>query len=154
MNALASKLMVVVGLSLTAIMTGCAPSTFVRSPSGWKAIELREDLTANYGEAWQVVVDTIAKDHDIELLDKNSGYLRTAWQMGIQGGPAQGYRGRLVIKFANISKPDKVELKTDAEWFENVPFRGPTWVQGYDSAFQRDVYTALAGRLSRTVPSN
>ena len=134
-------------LLAAAVLGGCAPSTFVKQSSGWKSIELRPGLNAEYDAAWQTVVDTIAKDYDLELIDKDSGYLRTAWTYGISGGNLQRYRGRLTVKFPAVTNPDKVEIKTDAAWLTDMG-----WIPGYDSAFQRDVFSALSGRLGRTVP--
>jgi hypothetical protein len=58
-------------------------------------------------------------------------------------------RGRLTIKYPNIEKPDKIEVKTDAQWLTD-PSTG-AWQQGFDSLLDRDVFTALSGRLGRTV---
>ena len=148
---------IVVPLALASFLilfeTGCAPKTFVRSAPGWKTIEFRPGLVNNYDEAWQKTVDTIARTWDIEILDKDSGYLRTAWLYGISGGPDLKYRGRITIKYPEIEMPEKVEVKTTAEWWKQGNAYAPLWVKGFDSSFQRDVFTELAGRLGRTVPS-
>ena len=137
-------------LSMIIFCFGCAPSTFVKGRSGgWKTIELNNSLAGNYEEAWQKTVDTIARDYDIEMLDKDSGYLRTTWTYGISGGTFNRYRGRLTIKYPDLEKPDKLEVKTDAQWLLD-PSTG-VWQQGFDSLLDRDVYTALSGRLGRTV---
>ena len=137
-----------VGLIICCV--GCAPSTFVKGRSGgWKTIELNDSLVGKYQDAWQKTVDTIAKDYDIEMLDKDSGYLRTTWTYGISGGTFNRYRGRLTIKYTDIENPDKIEVKTDAQWLVD-PATG-VWQQGFDSLLDRDVYTALSGRLGRTV---
>ena len=94
-------------------------------------------------------VDTIARSYDIEMMDKASGYLRTSWTYGISGGGYNRYRGRITIKYPVVMIPDKVEVKTEAQWLDNVSTG--RWLPGYDSIFQRDVYTALSGRLGRTV---
>ena len=136
--------------SLIICCVGCAPSTFVKGRSaGWKTIELNDSLVGQYEAAWQKTVDTIARDHDIEMLDKDSGYLRTSWTYGISGGTFNRYRGRLTIKYTDIENPDKMEVKTDAQWLSN-PSAG-VWQQGFDSMLDRDVFTALSGRLGRTV---
>jgi len=134
--------------------SGCAPKTFVRSAPGWKMIELNDALVNNYDEAWQKSVDTIARNWDIEILDKDSGYLRTAWVYGISGGPQLRYRGRITLKYPEIKTPTKTEVKTAAEWWASGNLYAPVWVQGFDSAFQRDVYSELGGRLGRTVPTD
>jgi hypothetical protein len=130
---------------------GCAPSSFVKSSPGWKVIELRDELRNNYDQAWQTTVDTIAKQWDIEILDKESGYLRTTWTYGISGGVYNRYRGRLTVKYPEGSKSDKLELKTEAQWAQDVYYG--IWVTGFDTNFNRDVYSVLAGRLGRTVPT-
>jgi hypothetical protein len=135
---------------ITVVALGCAPKTFVRSAPGWKMIELQEDLAKDYPSAWQKTVDTVARDWDIEMMDKSSGYLRTAWMYGISGGSYERYRGRITVKFPEVARAEKVEVKTEAQWLADAPLG---WVTGFDTSFQRDVYQALAGRLGRTVPS-
>lgn len=132
-------------------VVGCAPASFVRQPAGWKTIELRNDMQESYTKAWQVAVDTITRQWDIEILDKDSGYLRTAWKFGISGTTGAGYRGRISLKFATVEEgnPKKIELKTDASWLDTY---NNLWIAGYDSALQRDVYEVLSARLGRTVP--
>jgi hypothetical protein len=132
---------------------GCAPKTFVRTSPGWKTIEFRPGLVNNYDEAWQKTVDSIARSWDIEILDKDSGYLRTAWVYGISGGPQVKYRARITVKYPEIREVEKVEVKTSAEWWAKGNSYAPVWVKGFDSSFQRDVFTELAGRLGRTVPA-
>ena len=134
------------------VSTGCAPSSFVRTPGGWKTVEIRSGLSSNYDQAWQTTVDTVARNWDIEILDKDSGYLRTTWVTGIvgtRGSVAQRYSGRITIKYPSVLSPSKVEVKTEARWQEEYG-----WVNGYDTQFERDVFSALSGRLGRTVPTN
>lgn len=140
-----------IAASLVVLMsTGCAPKSFVRSSPGWKTIELRDGLVNNYNESWQTTVDTVARNWDIEILDKDSGYLRTNWVYGISGGAYDAYRGRLTIKYPEVTDVKKLEVKTEAQWHE----KEGVWVGGFDSIFQRDVYQALSGRLGRTVPGD
>ena len=155
MNSSPQRIAVPVGLafSLMFLAVGCAPRTFVRSAPGWKTIEFRDGLVNNYDDAWQKTVDTIARNWDIEILDKDSGYLRTAWVYGISGGPQIKYRGRITVKYPEIKMPEKVEVKTSAEWWAYGGPYAPIWVKGFDSSFQRDVFAELSGRLGRTVPS-
>jgi hypothetical protein len=121
--------------------------------AGWKSIELNPAAAGKFDVAWQKTVDTIARDYDIEIMDKSSGYLRTGWKFGIAGVTSNSYRGRITVKFPEVANPEKIDVKTDAEWLAANPATGlGYWVQGYDTAFDRDVYTALSGRLGRTVP--
>jgi hypothetical protein len=105
----------------------------------------------NYDKSWQKAVDTIAREYDIEMLDKESGYLRTAWMYGVSGGIYNRYRGRLTLKFPTVVAPNQVDVKTSAQWLQDPGYM--RWVSGFDKQFQRDVFTNLAGRLGRGVPA-
>lgn len=144
----------ILAMAALLVAPGCAltPKTFVRSAPGWKTVEVHDALKSNYDDVWQKTVDTIARSWDIEILDKGSGYLRTAWQYGISGANYQCYRGRLTIKFPDIKNPDKLEVRTNAQWLQNR--QQLVWIDGFDTVFERDVYTALAGRVGRTVPTD
>ncbi len=79
-------------------------------------------MKGDYNNAWQKTVDTIARDYDIEMLDKDSGYLRTAWAYGISGGIYNRYRGRITVKYPTVTNPDKIEVKTDAQWLSDPAY--------------------------------
>ncbi len=129
---------------------GCAPASFVKGHSaGWKTIELNDSLKHNYDVSWQKTVDTIARDYDIEMMDKSSGYMRTSWLYGISGGIYNRYRGRITIKYPDVKEPEKVEVKTDAQWLQDPSYG--VWQLGWDRSFNREVFTTLSGRLGRTV---
>lgn len=132
-------------LALCFLAAGCTPATFVRQAPGWKSIELRDGL--QYDTAWGAVVDVVSQDYDIEVLSKDSGYLRTGWKSGISGGDTQRYKGRLTVKFP--PEHNQVRVKTEAQWFN--PQTGQM-IEGFDSLMNRDVYTAIGGVLGRTVP--
>ncbi len=135
---------------LLLFMGGCAPASFVKGHSaGWKTIELNDSLRHNYDLSWQKTVDTIARDYDIEMMDRSSGYMRTSWLYGISGGTYNRYRGRITIKYPEVTKPEKVEVKTDAQWLQDTYYG--VWQQGWDRSFNREVFTTLSGRLGRTV---
>jgi hypothetical protein len=140
--------------ALLLIASGCAPRSFVRSEPGWKVIELRDGLRGQYDTAWQTTVDTVARNWDIEMMDKESGYIRTAWKHGISGGSYSRYRGRVSVKYPGRPDADRLEVKTEAQWLAwHWGGQDYSWIIGFDSNLQRDVYAALAGRLGRTVPT-
>ena len=60
------------------------------------------------------------------------------------------YRGRLTIKYPQGQQCEKLEVKTEAQWLEDSYYG--SWISGFDTTFNRDVYGALSGRLGRTVP--
>jgi len=150
MRKIANGVKVCILMDLVFLAQGCLPGTFMKGQTpGWKAIELNENLLGDYDGAWMKTVDTIARQYDIEMMDKDSGYLRTSWTYGISGGSFTRYRGRITVKYPAIVKPDKIELKTEAQWLSKASLG--LWLPGFDVAFQRDVFEAIQGRLGRTV---
>ena len=123
-----------------------APQTFVRSAdqSGvWKSIELAE--TSDKARLWSTTVDALTTKYDIEVLDRDSGYLRTTWKFTTveAGNVDRNYRTRFIAKFNNSWTV--LQVKSEAEWL----YSG-NWVTGYDSKTLEDVYGDLQGRLGRT----
>lgn len=148
-----TKLGMLIAVTLGLVCTGCAPSTFVKGQSaGWKTIVLNDTVKGDFDAAWAKTVDTIARDYDIEMLEKESGYLRTGWKYGISGGAYNRYRGRITIKYAETQAPSQLEVKTDAQWLSDASYG--LWVEGFDKSFNRDVYVNLSGILGRTVPTD
>ena len=109
-------------------------------------MELRDGLP--YDIAWAQAVDVVSQEYDIELMSKESGYLRTNWKYGISGGNLRRYRGRITVKFP--PPKTQVKVKTEAQWINSV--NGMVIFEGYDTRMNRDVYSALGGVLGRTVP--
>ena len=78
-------------LAAALVLAACAPTTFVRTmePS-WNTVEIRKDLTGD--QAWDAVVDLMARRFDIEVLSKTDGYLRTGWLYSWTGKINQFYK--------------------------------------------------------------
>jgi len=152
-------------LAVALVQGGCAssgrPTSFVSTPgeSGiWKSIEVREGATR--AVLWSTVVDALSSKFDLEVLDKESGYVRTGWNSTIvrtggggggiarlgggRGGQASEnrYRARIITKF----NPDftVLQVKSEANWLDDG-----TWVVGYDTLVLEDVYGDLQGRIGR-----
>lgn len=124
-------------------LTGCvAPQSFVRSlDPTWASVELREEVT--YEQGWQVVVNTLVKQFDLEVLSKDNGYLRTNWQYTWTGRLNERYRVRVTAKFSPDKK--KLEMKSEAE-FGGAGY----WVQGYDTRLLSTLKTDIMGSIGRT----
>jgi len=133
---------VFVCLLATLLLCSCAPPTFVRTmePS-WASIELRDGIP--YDEAWAAVSDTLIKKFDLEILEKQDGYMRTNWLYTWTGKVNEKYRVRVTSKFS----PDRkiCEFKSEAE------YGGPGgWVMGYDSRLLQTIKTDIMGKIGRT----
>ena len=132
------------------ILGGCSPNSFVRTDPGWKTIALREPLDTYYDKAWQTIVYTVAKQWDIEIMDKETGYLRTAWTYDIGNSPDNRYRARLAIMLPRGAKSNRLEFTTKAERFEKIAYGIQIWVSGYDTEFHRDVHKVLSEQVGQT----
>ena len=139
------------------VLGGCAsaPATFKKGDASWRSIELRPEIRDDFETAWQAAVDSVAREYDIELMERASGYLRTAWK-----DIGANYQGRVVLKFPKVTPPlTTADVKTEARYrtpearnLDGQVLRatGP-WQRGYDTTVHRDVYDAISGRLGRTM---
>lgn len=134
-----------IGMAIAFAVTGClAPKTFVKTmePS-WAGVELRSDIS--YDNAWAMVMDTLTKRFDIEIMSRQDGYIRTSWLYTWTGKVNENYRVRLTAKFSPDHK--MVQIKSEAE------YGGPgSWVMGYDSRLLETVKTDLMDTIGRTTP--
>ena len=139
------RVFVLLGFSLFSLLIfqGCSPPNFVKtSLANWKSIEFRPNLERD--EAWHRISDTLAKNYDLEVIDKDSGYIRTAWMFTTSGKVDENYRARVITNIP-VSN-DKVEVKIDAHWFD--PWK-ENWIMGYDTMLLEQVYTDLQGTVGR-----
>lgn len=128
------------------LVIGCAsaPSSFSKTVEpGWSTIEVRDDM--EYEDAWQEVVDVLAKKFELEMIAKDGGYARTSWiyTWWKAGEITENYRVRAVIKF----DPDKdaLSVKTEANYLD-----GGEWVPGTDTRLLQTVKTDIMGVVGRT----
>jgi hypothetical protein len=131
------------------IMAGCAspPRTFVATrddPGVWKIVEIREGLTNE--QVWTIIVDTISQKYDLEVLQKEGGYLRTSWKCTYLEGEkvSDRYRTRFVIKLSGSPSWDKAQLKCESNWMEDEG-----WIAGYDTQLLEEIYGDIQGKLGR-----
>jgi len=138
-------------LLISILLVGCAqvikpPATFLRTfdePGTWKSIEVREGLTKD--QLWRLVVDALAQKFDMEVLDKESGYIRTSWKYTyvIEEKIIENYRSRIIIKFLGEAW-NTLQVKSEANWMEKGG-----WILGYDTRLLEDVYGDIQGRIGR-----
>lgn len=139
----------VISIAILAVCGGCAmmPKTFVKTydePGVWKAIEIRDDLSKD--DMWRMTIDTLSQRHDLEVLEKESGYVRTSWKYTYItpfGAISEQYRSRIVVKFLG-GDWKTAQVKCESNWLEK---RG--WIMGYDTRILEDIYGDLQGKMGR-----
>ena len=98
------------------------------------------DLTRD--DAWRLIADTLAKNYDIEVINKDSGYIRTGWMFTRTGKVNERYRTKIIAKIP--LSDDRVEIKTEAHWLSDNG-----WVAGYDTIMMEEVYSDIQGSVGR-----
>lgn len=131
------------------IMAGCSslPRTFVatRGDTGeWKVLEIREGMTNE--QVWAIFVDTLSQKYDLEVIQKDGGYIRTAWKYTYLDGDkvSDRYRTRFVVKLSGSPSWDKAQLKCESNWLEDEG-----WISGYDSQLLEEMYGDIQGKIGR-----
>ncbi len=132
---------------ISIVVVGCGatlPKSFVQimEPT-WASIEIRESMSSE--EAWQQVVDVLAKKFELELISREGGYVRTSWifTWWKVGELTENYRVRAIIKFSPDWK--KVDIKTEANYLKKQG-----WIVGTDTRLLQTVKTDIMGVVGRT----
>ena len=143
------KLHICIGLISALLLSGCAtaPRTFMRThdePGIWKTVEIREGL--NNDKIWEILVDTLSQKYDLEVLEKDAGYIRSSWKYSYFAGGqvVDRYRSRIVVKVKGTPDWDTVQVKCESNWLGN---KG--WILGYDTRLLEDIYGDIQGKLGR-----
>lgn len=117
-------------------LVGCislAPKGFVAQPAGWNTIQMREKISKD--QAWNTFVSVISENYDIEVMEKESGYLRTNWV--VEGTTANRIIGK-------IESNNTLRVKVESRYFDKVTGE---WVTGYSTTVTETVKQDLSGRL-------
>lgn len=119
------------------MFVGCAalfaPAGFITKPAGWNTIEMRKDITRD--TAWSTFVSAISGNYDIEVLEKESGYLRTTWLT--EGNTANRVIGK-------IESNNTLRFKVESRYYDIL---SKQWITGYVNSITESVKEDLQGRL-------
>ncbi len=124
------------------------PKSFVRTfddSSNWRIVEIKPEFHGG-DKTWRMIVDTVAESYDLEVIEKDSGYLRSAWKYTFIKNQtvSENYRSRVVIKLnEGITQ---VKVKVESNWLSS-----DGWEIGYDTVLLEDIYSDIQGKLGRTI---
>ncbi len=145
MNRKAMVTLVLLALSFGLIQ--CAPKIFVQDAQPpWLTIEIPKRL--EYSNVWDICFNTLAKKYDIEVSEKESGYIKTAWTYIVGGRPVDYYRFKIYvnIKYSN----NVIEVKSEAQYRDGPPDIGP-WRIGYDTGILDEGCADIQGQLGSAI---
>jgi hypothetical protein len=127
-------------LTLIGLATSCGVSSFIKGEGGWASVLISDRVS--YALAWEDVTSILTQKFEIDMISKESGYIRTKWKtnwVAVPGGrPQKDYRVRVTIKMSETRK--KIEVNAEAE-----KKNGDFWIQGYDSQLLETMKKDIAG---------
>jgi hypothetical protein len=131
-----------------ACQTTGKPKSFVRTfddSSNWRIVEIKPE-SQGAENTWRTIVDTVAEKYDLEVIEKESGYLRSAWKYTYvkHGAISENYRSRVVIKLDE--KVLQAKVKVESHWLSSAG-----WELGYDTVLLEDIYSDIQGKIGRIV---
>jgi hypothetical protein len=136
-------LLSVVCVALALTLYSCAPTSSRGwstscTDGGWASIPISDKV--EYNLLYEDVVSIVVRRFEIEMLTKESGYIRTKWdnRFATDGVSSNSYRTRITIKLSEQRK--KIEVKSEAERLEV-----DNWVQGCDTRVLETMKQDLQG---------
>jgi hypothetical protein len=118
---------------------------FVRSASGgdWTTFLLSEGMT--YDRAFGETLDILVRRFQMEMISKDSGYLRTQWiyTWNTKNKHSEDYRTRVIINFS--ADRTRLNLKAEAERKKSETY----WERGFDTRLLETMKQDIQGVVAR-----
>ena len=108
----------------------------------WRALpEIRQ---TEYENAWSIIVGAVSEKYELEVIDANSGYLRSSWKEKKDWLGTKEYRTRVVVRVVS-REPLKVKLKVEKQTWNSWT---NDWLDaGNEEEFQSQLLEELEARL-------
>ena len=125
----------------TIILTSCATSSsWHKGQAEWMRVQIHENF--DYNKAFATAVDLLSEQYEMEMINKDGGYARTArnYYRKSNGKSDDKKRVRVTLKFNH----DRTQLsvKTDVQKKQK-----DEWIDGYDTKLGRQIREDLQGVL-------
>ena len=136
------KMRKIIVLAVSAIiLTGCASTnSWHKGQAEWMRVQIHENF--DYNKAFATALDLLSEKYEMEMINKDGGYARTApnYYRKSGGGINENLRVRVTLKFNH----DRTQLsvKTDVQ-----KRKKGDWIDGYDLKLGRQVRDDLQGVL-------
>ncbi len=123
------------------VALGCAPvKGWHKGQAEWMRVQIHENF--DYSQAFSTALDLLTEKYEMEMINKDGGYARSAWNYYRQpnGLVSQKARVRVTLKFNH----DRTQLsvKTDVQRLING-----VWVDGYSDVLGRQTRDDIQGVL-------
>lgn len=132
------KVLLLLALLVTAFGSINAKNTWKKGQAEWAKIQLNESLS--YDQAFGLVLETVSNQYEMEMISKDGGYMRSAWNFltDRKGKKLKDQRCRITVKF-NHDKT-QIQVKTETQ-----KLKKDEWIDGTDTALDAQVKDDLRG---------
>ena len=124
------------------LLTGCASSnSWHKGQAEWMRVQIHESF--DYDKAFSTALDMLSEKYEMEMINKDGGYARTAWNYykKSNGRVDKNLRVRVTLKFNHDRT--QCSIKTDVQKLK----KHDEWIDGYDTKLGRQVRDDIQGVL-------
>lgn len=111
-----------------------------KGQADWMRVQIHENF--NYNQAFSTALDMLTEKYEMEMINKDGGYARTAWNYyrKASGVQDQKARVRITLKFNH----DRTQLSVKTEVQRLIR---DEWVDGYSDVLGRQIRDDIQGVL-------
>lgn len=124
------------------LLTGCASTkSWHKGQAEWMRVQIHENF--DYNKAFSTALDLLSEKYEMEMINKDGGYARTAWNYykKSNGRVDKNLRVRVTLKFNHDRT--QCSIKTDVQKLK----KHDEWIDGYDTKLGRQVRDDIQGVL-------
>lgn len=128
------------GLFITMAL-GCASQEgWHKGEAEWMRVQIHENF--DFTKAFATALDLLTEKYEMEMINKDGGYARTAWNYYHKsgGGVNKNLRVRVTLKFNH----DRTQLSVKTEVQK---LKKDTWINGYSDKIGSQIREDLQGVL-------
>jgi hypothetical protein len=129
------SLVVFVSLSFTGCMSVVTPV--------WNPLQFEQKVT--YEKVWPAILSAVTESYEIEMVDKDSGFLRTTWKVTKDMLGQQQSRTRISIRIVS-KEPLNLQIQAQLQKFESLTNE---WMdQGNDQEIENSLKALISARFA------
>ena len=128
--------------AITAILlTGCASNkSWHKGQAEWMRIQIHENF--DYDKAFTTALDLLSEKYEMEMINKDGAYARTAWNYYKKNNGRQDYKKRVRVTLKFNHDRTQCSVKTDVQQQKK-----DEWIDGYDTKLGRQIRDDIQGVL-------
>ena len=122
------------------LLLSCGISSFIKGEGGRTTVQIADRIS--YDLAYDEVITILTRKFELDMISKESGYIKTKWQYTWVGKwgqkPQKDYRVRVTVRLSSERK--RIDIHAEAE-----KLKGNYWIGGYDTRLLEDIRKDISG---------